>query len=82
MATYQLTGGLSPTGFSLSTLWHLTAAWTVQSASATQIVLVNSDLTRTVVNGAGFTLDGSNNPTGGTVASIEHRRARCSTTLI
>ena len=73
MATYQLTGGLSPTGFSLSTLWHVTAAWTVQSASATQIVLVNSDLTRTVVNGAGFALDGSNNPTAGTVSSVEHR---------
>src|SRR5262245_43363850 len=51
------------------------------SATSTILVLSNSDGTVTRIQGTGFTYDGSGNPTGGTVTSIDRSNDAAGTTI-
>jgi serralysin len=52
-------------------VWADTTQWSVQSSSRHTIRLLNADGTFTVLHGIGFVLDGSSEPTGGRVLSLE-----------
>ena len=61
--------------------WADTTQWSVQSSSSRTIKLVDADGTFTVLHGIGFTFDGSGEPTGGRVLSLE-RIAADGTTIL
>ena len=67
MATYTRTNVVVPGGQD----WDDVTQWSFSSATLpTQIILLNSDGTFTEINGVGFALDGSNEPTAGTISSV------------
>ena len=61
--------------------WADTTHWSVQSSSSRTIKLLNADGTFTVLHGIGFTLDGTGEPTGGRVLSLERTAADGTTVL-
>jgi Ca2+-binding RTX toxin-like protein len=61
--------------------WADTTQWSVQSSSSRTIRLVNDDGTFTVLHGIGFILDGTGEPTGGRVLSLERIAADGTTVL-
>jgi Ca2+-binding RTX toxin-like protein len=61
--------------------WADTTQWTVQSSSGRTIKLVNKDGTFTVLHGIGFTFDGTGEPSGGRVLSLERVAADGTTVL-
>jgi Ca2+-binding RTX toxin-like protein len=61
--------------------WADTTQWSAQSSSSRTIRLVNDDGTFTVLHGIGFTFDGTGEPTGGRVFSLERIAADGTTVL-
>jgi Ca2+-binding RTX toxin-like protein len=62
--------------------WRETLAYNfVSQNGGTLLVLTNLDGTQTQVGGTGFTFDGSNNPTGGTVTGLTRTSADGSTII-
>ena len=51
--------------------WADTTEWVVQSSSSRTIRLLNTDGTFTVLHGVGFAFDGTGEPSGGRVLSLE-----------
>lgn len=75
MATLtRLAVNYPPLGNDLSWGSQLTA-WTVQSKSATRVLIENSDFTFTQIVGSGFTFDAANNALTGTVTQVIHLAA-------
>ena len=61
--------------------WADTTQWSVQSSSSRTVRLSNNDGTFTVLHGIGFTFDGTGEPAGGRVLSLERVSADGTTVL-
>src|SRR5262245_32141104 len=69
--------GLPPSKYAWADKTH----WSVQSSSSRTITLLNDDKTFTVLHGVGFALDGTGEPAGGRVLSLERVSADGTTVL-
>src|SRR5262245_23442248 len=61
--------------------WADTTEWVVQSSSSRTIRLLNTDGSFTVLHGVGFAFDGTGEPSGGRVLSLERVSADGTTVL-
>jgi Ca2+-binding RTX toxin-like protein len=65
----------------LELAWPDVTQWSVQSRSANEVMLSNSDGTHTLLSGHGFAYDAAGDPVGGTILSLQRLDADGATVL-